>query len=528
MSTSPPAAVCASVPADFSEALYLEHNPDVAHAVATGAFPSGRDHFARYGHAERRVPYNQPPQARRSSPLSPGSRWLVALRPTQDWLTWIALPVDTGFQPAYLRINYTLRHQETREICAQASHAQWLRNEDLELRFDPLPASANVTYELDLRIVVSSGPPALHFWHPAPTDPHAFPLCATLRYAPPLASGPSGVTFSPLTACRHACRHCLSRLHRDRPRMVSDAIVDDLREHFQSGRGEVWCVDYATDFFFAARQRPHLLDLVLETGGKLMVNTDGQHLTEPVIQRLLRSEILRIGFSCDAATETTYAKLRRGCGQLATVLNAARTVARHRTTARRPIIGLSMVVMRSNVGEISQLVERAAEVGADELWLNLLWVITPDMAEESIADEPELWDRALKAARAVGARLGVQVQTGPGLAPDLPQTGNTWCQEPWNSCVVLGNGDVLACASPRSRIGNLDGQRLEDIWNGPDYQRFRQRVNSANPPALCRHCPMLRKPGHPDGLNIARLPIDYDLVVDLRTTLPNGSQTVDK
>ncbi len=142
-----------------------------------------------------------------------------------------------------------------------------------------------------------------------------------------------------------------------------------------------------------------------------------------------------------------------------------------------------MVVMRSNVGEISQLVERAAEVGADEVWLNLLWVITPDMAAESIADEPERWDRALKAARTVGARLGVQVQTGPGLAPDLPQTGNTWCQEPWNSCVVLGNGDILACASPRSRIGNLDGKRLADIWNGPDYQRFRQRVNSAHPPA---------------------------------------------
>jgi len=39
---------------DFDEAAYLRANPDVAAAVAAGKFSSGRQHFERYGHAEKR------------------------------------------------------------------------------------------------------------------------------------------------------------------------------------------------------------------------------------------------------------------------------------------------------------------------------------------------------------------------------------------------------------------------------------------------------------------------------------------
>ncbi len=48
-------------PADFDEAVYLQLNPDVAAAVATGASPSGRDHFVRYGAREGRR-YLPPPE----------------------------------------------------------------------------------------------------------------------------------------------------------------------------------------------------------------------------------------------------------------------------------------------------------------------------------------------------------------------------------------------------------------------------------------------------------------------------------
>jgi hypothetical protein len=38
----------------FDEAAYLQANPDVAQAVQDGHFPSGWDHYLRYGFREQR------------------------------------------------------------------------------------------------------------------------------------------------------------------------------------------------------------------------------------------------------------------------------------------------------------------------------------------------------------------------------------------------------------------------------------------------------------------------------------------
>ncbi len=43
-----------SIPAEFNEDAYLEHNPDVAAAIARGEFPSGWSHFFASGYREER------------------------------------------------------------------------------------------------------------------------------------------------------------------------------------------------------------------------------------------------------------------------------------------------------------------------------------------------------------------------------------------------------------------------------------------------------------------------------------------
>ncbi len=52
---SPPTSLVPD-PLDFDEDFYLQSNPDVAAAVASGAIASGRDHFEMYGEAEGRNP----------------------------------------------------------------------------------------------------------------------------------------------------------------------------------------------------------------------------------------------------------------------------------------------------------------------------------------------------------------------------------------------------------------------------------------------------------------------------------------
>jgi Iron-sulfur cluster-binding domain len=40
-------------------------------------------------------------------------------------------------------------------------------------------------------------------------------------------------------------------------------------------------------------------------------------------------------------------------------------------------------------------------------------------------------------------------------------------------------------------MGNVNEQSLEAIWQGIGYQRLRARVNSVDPPSLCKACPFL-------------------------------------
>lgn len=54
--------------ASFDEAAYLAANPDVAAAVASGAFTSGRHHYAQFGYAEGRSCYS--PDLRRRNLLA--------------------------------------------------------------------------------------------------------------------------------------------------------------------------------------------------------------------------------------------------------------------------------------------------------------------------------------------------------------------------------------------------------------------------------------------------------------------------
>jgi hypothetical protein len=289
--------------------------------------------------------------------------------------------------------------------------------------------------------------------------------------------------------------------------------IDALRAHFRDGPGVAWCTDYATDFFQAAHRRPELIDLLTAKGG-VSINTEGQHVTAGALRRLMAGGLSKLGFSC----EQTYARIRPGLGKLETVLASARLavqVRREFGDASRPRIALLMVAMQANLRELVALVELAAQTGADEVWVNHLWVCSVEMVEQSLMFTPELWREQLAAARQRGRELGIGICTGVDLRPEHPQVGITWCPEPWSAMIVLGNGDVLACASPASRIGSLHNSTIEEIWNGAAFQQFRRRVNSERPPLICNHCFAYRKPGNADGVFMHHLTDGYDLRRDL-------------
>ena len=76
---------------------------------------------------------------------------------------------------------------------------------------------------------------------------------------------------------------------------------------------------------------------------------------------------------------------------------------------------------------------------------------------------------------------------------DLPYQA---CRRPWSLMYVTANGNVLPCCiAPFTGVpyeditlGNAFVQTIEEVWNGPRYQEWRQRMQSGEPPAACAGC----------------------------------------
>jgi radical SAM protein with 4Fe4S-binding SPASM domain len=108
---------------------------------------------------------------------------------------------------------------------------------------------------------------------------------------------------------------------------------------------------------------------------------------------------------------------------------------------------------------------------------------------------PALFNQALQEAIDLAASLGILLGAPPPFH-GVEEFGHRHCPAPWESAVILGNGDVAACCVPGTVMGNLHEQTMEEIWHGDRYRALRTRINSPSPPLPCAVCPMFRRTGN--------------------------------
>jgi radical SAM protein with 4Fe4S-binding SPASM domain len=145
--------------------------------------------------------------------------------------------------------------------------------------------------------------------------------------------------------------------------------------------------------------------------------------------------------------------------------------------------------MRSNLHELPLFIQEAARAGIDAVGCRHIEVYHADMESESLFHHKKYFNSMRAACIELAKSLGIRLNIGEELHDYPTFRGRTPCNLPWSSATVLANGDVLACCVPGSKMGNTNEQSLESIWQGEAYRRLRARVNSVNPPSLCKQCP---------------------------------------
>jgi len=306
---------------------------------------------------------------------------------------------------------------------------------------------------------------------------------------------PEVIVFSPVTQCNLNCVHCISRPTRDRVAVAPEAAWQAIADCARRAPFLHAALDYSGDILWDEGRHGGLLSRLVELDFPYRVDTNANCLDDGITERLLDSRLTEINFSIDSMDARTYRGIRKGSIPLDDVLRQiAHFMRRKRETGRPVRTILSFVLMRRSAATIRPAFAFAKEHGIDHVSVVPLIAFTPDMVEELLVWDLDAYRVLYEDLRAASRETGVELSMQPPVDTWREGGGHAPCYVPFGATMLLGNGDVVACCVPGTRIGNLAEGSLESIWNGPTYREFRMRVNSPDPPLSCRNCPMSRLP----------------------------------
>jgi radical SAM protein with 4Fe4S-binding SPASM domain len=326
---------------------------------------------------------------------------------------------------------------------------------------------------------------------------------------------PKFLQIEPVGQCNLRCRMCAIQFRDDRPADGGPAhmpfetfrrLLDEfgaLDELHLQGLGEPF-------------MHPRFFDMVEEAvrrGIRVTTNTNMTLLSAAAAERCVRSGLHTLHMSIDGATAETYESIRTRARWPRVVANIERLIRTRRRLGRaHPRLHLVMVVMRRNLHELPALIDRARGWEVEEVFVQHLShefgeaVLPPQyrplklfVEDESLAGMPadrvETW---FEEARRRAERAGIRLRL-PRLAPrphPAGTPGRARCDWPWRGSYISYQGLAMPCcmvSTPdRAQFGNMAEDGVEPVWRSPAYEAFRERLDSDDPPEICRSCSLYK------------------------------------
>jgi radical SAM protein with 4Fe4S-binding SPASM domain len=261
---------------------------------------------------------------------------------------------------------------------------------------------------------------------------------------------------------------------------------------------------------------PRFFDMVrygVAHGARVTTNTNATLLNERRAEACIESGLDTLHISIDGATAETYERIRRRAHFDRVVANIERVAAaRARAHSTTPHLHMVSVVMRQNLEELPDLVRLAARFSMEELFVQHL---AHDFAESTLpehyramreyvddqtllAEDPHRVAHYFDAARAAAEECGIRLRLPRTEVREHPAgtPGRDRCDWPWTSAYVAYDGRAMPCcmvATPdRASFGSMTERSPLEVWEGTEYQSFRDALASDTPPEICATCSIYR------------------------------------
>ena len=242
----------------------------------------------------------------------------------------------------------------------------------------------------------------------------------------------------------------------------------------------------------------------------VLFNTNGTLLTKANGRALIEAGLDELRVSLDAAESSVFQMVRGKDFFDKIVANVKNfTTMQGELNAPKPRVSLWLTGLRETVDQLPNFVRLAHSIGVTEVYLQRL-VFFEDPSKDSLARaESALFEHTtereealIREADTIAKQLGVMFSASgavdPGESIKMQRSDNPWslCRRPWSLMYITANGRVLPCCiAPFSMkgyssftLGDATQTSLREIWNGPEYQRFREGLLTSAPPPACSNC----------------------------------------
>ena len=238
---------------------------------------------------------------------------------------------------------------------------------------------------------------------------------------------------------------------------------------------------------------PHfneMLEIINKHSARKYFCTNGMNLKK-IKESLFKYNVDVFAVSVDGATQETNARIRRG-SDLERIKSDLKDIVKEKKSRglKYPWINFVFCAMKSNIHELPDLVRLAAEIGIEEVKVVYLTVFNEELIDESLWGMEDEVRRVFDDAIRVGNELGIVLKL-PHIAGDdiAEEKLHKDCFVAWRDFFLGSDGYVRPCMSTPVKFFKYNNTAdFMDIWNAPEYQKYRQSVNTQNMDSPCTRC----------------------------------------
>ena len=157
--------------------------------------------------------------------------------------------------------------------------------------------------------------------------------------------------------------------------------------------------------------------------------------------------------------------------------------------SEKPHLRLSFCSTKESVPNLEEAIRFAKKHEFSQgVQITPLFAVGDDQTQVTYESDPEYFEAYYQKGAKLAKELGVPFWIISD--PKAQKEGPVFCYDPWESINIEPSGDIYPCSVSTQKMGNVNDQSIEEIWNGKVYQDFRSRVNVMGPEQNddCKNC----------------------------------------